>query len=250
MRWKTRAGFDRTLGPDGVTEFLRAIREAQQALRAQEETAGRLRRLQEELELWEDQARDLLVELGLESGLVEGSGDVLPRRIRELARLCVEDQATRDRLGRLEEELRALEAKLRAAREGARDRRRSRQQFGKTSERFQQDNDVVLVRCATSPGHLTGHAQAVFGRGLADLECRPEPVRAGYLRRERASTPEDGSAREDLTRGSPTEIREDQALPLRERGPEVPLAEISRGRFAAHESLRDCLIGHGGVRCR
>ncbi|MCZ7663263.1 MAG: AAA family ATPase [Thermoleophilia bacterium] len=119
MRWKTRAGFDRTLGPDGVTEFLRAIREAQQALRAQEETAGRLRRLQEELELWEDQAHDLLVELGLESGLVEGSGDVLPRRIRELARLCVEDQATRDRLGRLEEELRALEAKLRAAREGA-----------------------------------------------------------------------------------------------------------------------------------
>jgi hypothetical protein len=105
-----------------------------------------------------------------------------------------------------------------------------------------------LVRCKASPGYLTHDAQAVLGRRLADLECRPQPLRAGYLRSERSAAPEDRRAGEHLTWGSPTDIREDEALPLGERCPEFPLAEVSCRCLAMGESLGDRLIGQSGVR--
>ena len=83
----------------------------------------------------------------------------------------------------------------------------------------QQDDDIALVRGASRPGDLADHAETVFGCRLANLERSPQPLCPGYLRSERAATPEDGRAAEDLTRGSPTDIREEEARPLGEHCP-------------------------------
>lgn len=115
--WKADVGVPADLGPEGVVEFLRAVRAAQEALEIRAEAAGRTDRLAAEIEAWETAARTVLADAG--QG-IEVTGSALVVELRSLREACLADRTQRERCVEAESALERIERKLAAAREALR----------------------------------------------------------------------------------------------------------------------------------
>lgn len=114
VEWMKTLGFPPELSPQGVLDSLWAIRSARETIETRDEKRELLSRLEETVNRWEDDARDLLKRSGMpmEEGL---SGEALLKAFRNLVRLCREEEERRKLLAELERNISGLKVRLERA---------------------------------------------------------------------------------------------------------------------------------------